>query len=201
MPSIAAHIICAKLIASKLKINDDDFIKGNILPDIINIPDSHRKIKGTHYYIPNIEFFLEKLDLNNNLQLGYLTHLLLDKYFLEDYIDKIINENEVFYSHIIYKEYDILNSHLLKNFNIDVSKLPLNFSNDSIPINLVKYQNNLKFLKTIKKEEKTKYLDINHFSSFLINSSYKIAIIIQQLKSNHVRTDTKKEAKRKLTKY
>ena len=50
MPSIAAHIICAKLIASKLKINDDDFIKGNILPDIINIPDSQKNKRNSLLY-------------------------------------------------------------------------------------------------------------------------------------------------------
>ena len=43
MPSIAAHMICAKLVADKLEINDPEFIKGNLLPDIIDIKNSHKK--------------------------------------------------------------------------------------------------------------------------------------------------------------
>ena len=30
MPSIAAHMVCAKIVGEKLEIDDDDFILGNI---------------------------------------------------------------------------------------------------------------------------------------------------------------------------
>ena len=109
MPSIAAHMICAKLVSDSLNINSDDFIKGNLLPDIIDKKDSHCKIKGKYYYIPNIEYFLENLDLSNKMDLGYLTHLLLDRYFLEEYIYEVVNGEEVFLSRIMYREYDIIN--------------------------------------------------------------------------------------------
>lgn len=45
MPSIAAHMVVAKIIGEKLNIYNKDFIRGNILPDVVNIDDSHHKLK------------------------------------------------------------------------------------------------------------------------------------------------------------
>ena len=95
MPSVAAHMICAKLVANELKIIHPEFIKGNLLPDIIDIQNSHRKIKGKYYYIPDINYFINILDFSDDLQLGYLSHLLLDTYFLEDYIYDMVHGQEV----------------------------------------------------------------------------------------------------------
>ena len=82
MPNISSHMIVAKLVSEKLNINDPDFIKGNILPDIVNNDQSHHKIQGEYCLIPNIDYFKRRLNLNKKLELGYFTHLLLDKYFL-----------------------------------------------------------------------------------------------------------------------
>ena len=101
MPSIAAHMICAKLVAHELKIIYPDFMKGNLLPNIINIKNSHRKIKGKYYYIPDINYFINILDFCDNLHLGYLVHLLLDTYFLEDYIYDVVCGQDVFLSGVI----------------------------------------------------------------------------------------------------
>lgn len=85
MPSIASHFVVAKLVSSYLGIKSDDFYKGNILPDIIDIEDSHFKIRS-YYEIPKLEYFYNNLNLNNDLERGYLCHLLLDKDFLEKYV-------------------------------------------------------------------------------------------------------------------
>ncbi len=37
MPSISAHMVVAKEVSKKLNISSDDFIKGNLLPDIIDM--------------------------------------------------------------------------------------------------------------------------------------------------------------------
>ena len=37
MPSIAAHMVVAKLLEEKLGFKSTAFIKGNLLPDIIDI--------------------------------------------------------------------------------------------------------------------------------------------------------------------
>ena len=57
MPSLAAHMVCAKLVSESLNIKDEEFIKGNLLPDIIDIENSHKKVKGKFYCIPDIEYF------------------------------------------------------------------------------------------------------------------------------------------------
>ena len=81
MPSIASHFVCAKLVSDKLDVDVEEFYKGNILPDIALLNDSHNKVRGSFYLIPNIEYFVENSDLNEDIELGYLCHLLLDKYF------------------------------------------------------------------------------------------------------------------------
>ena len=106
MPSIAGHMVIAKLVSEILCINDKDFIKGNLLPDVILNKESHHKIKGTYFLVPDLDYFKNNLDLNNKLELGYYTHLLLDYYFLEEYVPKVIKDLTVFETGIIYKEYE-----------------------------------------------------------------------------------------------
>ncbi len=74
MPSIAGHMVVAKLVSEKLNINDSNFIKGNLLPDIVLESDSHHRKKGTYYEVPDIEYFRNKLDLANKLYLGYFVY-------------------------------------------------------------------------------------------------------------------------------
>ena len=82
MPGICSHMIIAKEVSKRLNIDSDDFIRGNLLPDIIDLKDSHHKIKNNTYMVPNIDYFVKRLDLTNELHMGYLTHLLLDKHYL-----------------------------------------------------------------------------------------------------------------------
>ena len=123
MPSIAAHMALAKLISTQLDLKEEDFIRGNLLPDIIRLEDSHYKIKGKYFMIPNTDYFKENFSLSNNLYLGYYTHLLLDKYFLEEYVPNKIGNLDVFKSKIIYKDYNKINKKLVDEFNLDVDYL------------------------------------------------------------------------------
>ena len=79
MPGIVAHMVVAKLVGEKLHLSSDEFTIGNILPDISKEKDSHHKIQGKIYLIPDIEYWKSTLDLSNKVQLGYLTNLLLDQ--------------------------------------------------------------------------------------------------------------------------
>lgn len=184
MPSIAAHMICAKLVSNNLDINDLEFIKGNLLPDIIDIKDSHHKMIGKHYYIPNIDYFINTLDLNNNLDLGYLSHLLLDKYFLEEYIYDEVNGEEVFLNKVMYKEYDIINYNLLRKFEIDVDYLNKILKDYEVPINQEKYNKNIKCLNLGDIDEDLKYLNVDSFSNFLIDASNNIVKYLEEVRKN-----------------
>ena len=91
-------------ISIKNVLNSEDFIRGNLLPDIIDIKNSHHKINSGIYMVPDIEYFLKTIDLTNDLDLGYLTHLLLDKHYLEDYLLQLYPNRNIFLDQEVYKD-------------------------------------------------------------------------------------------------
>ncbi len=99
MPSWGIHLATAKKLQEKLQVETNDFLLGNILPDINNgyvIPDiSYLKTyQETHYFelqdlngqkewLPNLQSFMKdhQNDLKHPIILGYYTHLLTDCYW------------------------------------------------------------------------------------------------------------------------
>ena len=108
MPAWPIHLA----LANKLKPNNQSFLLGNILPDILDghlITPSHTIDKNqSHFRInkkitPSLFIQENKDKLNNPLILGYLTHLLTDEFY-----NKYISKN-----HLIKKDnqiYVILNN-------------------------------------------------------------------------------------------
>lgn len=174
MPSITPHMIVATSVAKRLNINSEDFIRGNLLPDIIDTENSHHKIKSGKYMVPDIEFFLKTLDFANDLDIGYLTHLLLDKHFLEDYLGKIYPNRNIFLDGLIYKDYDYLNHLLVKKFKLDTNYIENALMQYDCKINEKKLEYNINCLKN-NISEKTYYLNINSFSKFLKEVSKTIS--------------------------
>ena len=166
MPCIAGHMVIAKLVSEKLNIDDPDFIKGNLLPDIILKPDSHHKKKGTYYFVPSLEYFKTKLDLTKKLYLGYYAHLLLDYYFLEDYVINNISDLGVFANGEIYKEYNMINYLLVKRFDLDVENIKMILSDFGEEIDKEKLAHKLECLSRSTVEE-TRYLNFDSFANFL----------------------------------
>ena len=86
MPNIVAHYVCGKLVADKLHITNKDYLKGNLYPDYID-KKRHYRIKGRLFEIPDIELFMkEEKNQNKYFKVGYLTHLMLDKLFLDEFV-------------------------------------------------------------------------------------------------------------------
>ena len=124
MPNASGHLAVAECVADKLKIMDSDFIKGNLLPDLIKDKSiSHYRIQGTKYLIPDMKRVKEDLDFKDKTNLGVLTHLLLDLYFNEDYVTIKYPDFDVFADGRIYQDYDILNRDVIAYFHLDVEKL------------------------------------------------------------------------------
>ncbi|MBR1386127.1 MAG: hypothetical protein IJ568_04805 [Bacilli bacterium] len=172
MPNISSHMAVAKKVSELLKINSEDFYKGNLIPDLYrNKFKSHFKTAGERYLIPDIVVVKNNLNLNNMKDLGKFVHLMLDYYYLEDYLDEI-NDN-VFINDNIYNDYDIINDLIIKKFNINISYLEniLLSIDDDIDRDLLFY--NLECLKK-NKNGVLKYLEEKKFLSFLENVSYKI---------------------------
>lgn len=177
MPNLIAHYACGKLVQKKLNNTSKDFLTGCVLPDYIE--NSHFRIQGKNFLIPDIERFLEETNISNNdLMQGYLTHLLLDKYFLEEYVleniyDKIDENDNIFEKDKIYLDYTIISPELLEHFDISLEELKDILPNNNPNINIDKYKETIKEIIT-NKETKTKYLNPNSFISFIEETSERI---------------------------
>lgn len=174
MPSIASHFVVAKLVSASLNL-DDDFYRGNILPDLID-GNSHHKIKGSYYHIPDIDYVVNELDFNNNLNLGYLCHLLLDKFFLEEYIPnniKCYKDVDLFLPENIYDDYTKINYRLIKYFDLDVGYLNEIMNDFSISLNEEKYQSNLRSINSLILGT-PKYINFDSYVNFLKDISMTI---------------------------
>ena len=179
MPSIAAHMVVAKLVGEKLNIYNPEFIRGNLLPDVINIEDSHHKIKGVRHNIPDIEYFKNNLDLSNELYLGYYVHLLLDKYYLDDYIPTHVDNKDIFKDKTIYKDYCKVNPLLINKFELDIEYLKEVLSNYEQDIIEEKLNDNINYLMSTYTADTT-YLKFDEFSTFLSDISDTIYEEIKQ---------------------
>lgn len=112
MPYWGMHLAVAKKINQKLKMQENEFLLGNIMPDINNgyaIKDISKIIphRRTHYatkkkfekgrqIVPDYNKFYNqnKENMDNPLVAGYLTHLLVDYYWNHKvYIEKGIYDN------------------------------------------------------------------------------------------------------------
>lgn len=180
MPGIVAHMTAAKLISTKLGIKDPDFIRGNLLPDIL--PGSkeitHYRIEGKWYHIPDTNKYKEEHDLNNNLNLGYYTHLLLDKYFMEEFIPNIVKVKDVFKTGLMYTDYDNSNDKLIKKYKLNVQELLSILKFPDIEVDEERYKKNIECLN-IKGDTNTKLFKINEFEKFIEETSDIICDIIK----------------------
>lgn len=174
MPNICAHMIVAKEVAKILNLNSDELIKENLLPDVVDMEDSHHKIKSVVYMIPNIDHFITTLDFDNDLYIGYFTHLLLDKHYLEDYLGKLYPNKNIFLDGKIYKDYDYLNHLLVKKFNLNICNLEEILMRYDCKILEEKLKYNIERLKQ-KKKGTTYYLNFESFSQFLSDVSVIIS--------------------------
>lgn len=103
MPSHKIHLAIAKKVNDKLNLDLDSIMLGSVLPDLTIYKDhrtSHYQIDGTYEErLANPDKFVKeyKNKLNNPVMIGYLIHLLTDRYY-NDYFFKnhcIIDENKL----------------------------------------------------------------------------------------------------------
>jgi hypothetical protein len=188
MPSLAAHISCSKIVYERLGngINEIEFFMGGILPDLIDNKYHFKEISllNSNFYVPNINNYLnEDMELSESFKLGYLAHLLLDRYFLERYVlvfmkEKLSEEN-IFLSGNIYEDYTVINYRLLKYFGvshefierlIDIDKYKAVFD-----INETKFRHLCGIVRSTITELDPKYINIDEFVDFIGNISVIIA--------------------------
>lgn len=144
MPSLLTHLKICEKINQSLQLTQNEFYLGSILPDLI---ENHKSSHFSNYRIPNIDNYLKIINSKLSVvEIGYLCHLLADKFYNEfmfkNYINKRdndlisikINENEEYYSedkinqlkHSVYENYDIF---IVKNLFLNPFN-DLEFLND-----------------------------------------------------------------------
>lgn len=176
MPSVAAHMAVAKLLSEKLNINTPDFYRGNLLPDLRvgSMIDSHFKVQGEHFLVTDIDEAKKNLVLTNDLDLGYYTHLLLDKLFLEEFVPTYINRYDLFKTKEMYSDYDKVNFDIVDYFNLDVESLSEILTEDyGCDIDLEKLKTNIRCLNK-KEVSDGKYLKKEEFKKFLVEAAERI---------------------------
>ena len=143
MPSLTMHHSVSVIANRKLNLPEASFYLGTIAPDVINT----EKKELNHFYeklesgfkVPNIDLFITEYreSLSNPFVLGFLSHLLVDRYFFEEFIDKYIelNNRELVVNYLLnnelktiplregfdllYSEYDKLNKRLVEAYNLN----------------------------------------------------------------------------------
>ena len=106
MPSWPIHLALANKLNKKLNLGDE-FILGNVLPDVLgkNMINNHSQTIDksiSHFRYKNrklidVDSFIDKYKnyFDNPIVLGYLSHLITDKYFNDYfYINHVVGEDQ-----------------------------------------------------------------------------------------------------------
>ncbi len=184
MPNIVAHYVCGKLVSKKLNINDKNYIKGNLYPDYVD-KNKHYRIEGYMFEIPDVDTFMREEQMNDRtFKLGFLTHLILDRLFLEEYVINNIYSNldkkiNIFVPDKIYTDYTNISQRLLNHYNLNLDDIDNLMLREKEYIDFQKYKSDTEVIRTCTSGE-LQYLDPNSFITFLDDSSEKIADYIKR---------------------
>lgn len=207
MASAIMHLCIAKEVNKYLHMDERALLLGSIAPDLSKELGETKEI--SHFLdhsseddLPNIDHFLRKYrqDLHNPFTMGYLIHLLSDKYWFRDYINVYISR----YTHdkdkktltysalrsVIYNDYTNINIDLIEHYNLSLdiffNEYSLPQSNiTEIPINKLPVL--IDKLSLIIKEsttEKTFVFNTNDIIEFISASVKYIIKDIQMLRIN-----------------
>lgn len=194
MPSHKIHLKIAQDVNKKLKLNNDSIMLGSVLPDLTTTKNhglSHfQYIDEYPYNLANADEFIKKYpDLKDDISIGYIIHLLTDRFYNDWYYNnyklKGINTTKEF-KHNLFDSYDkyILKHFKLSKFNHDnvVSKIP-NYKDLKFDTNYLK-----DYISNYNKEIDESFIDeiysINNIET--LNKLYNecLSYIIDWLKKN-----------------
>ena len=206
MASIMIHLAIAKKVKEYFNIKKEkDYYLGAIAPDISKqIGESKEKshfLINTTDNIPNITLFIKRYPTfkYNSFNLGYYTHLMTDKLWIEEFIPNLIQDNTIKLSNssilssttteeienMLYSDYTNLNSQIIDEYEMDLSIfyeefIPPTTQLQEIPIDQLDILlNKMGIIIQNSKEEKSYTLDFEAIKAFIENTSKEI---IKELK-------------------
>lgn len=205
MASIMIHLAIAKKVKEHFDIRKEkDYYLGAIAPDISRqIGESKEKshfLINTIDNIPNITLFIKRYPTfkYNSFNLGYYTHLMTDKLWIEKFIPNLIQDNTIKLlngsilstnpeeiENMLYSDYTNINRQIIDEYEMDLSIfyeefIPPTTQLNEIPIDQLDILlNKMGIIIENSKEEKSYTLDFEAVKAFIENSSKEI---IEELK-------------------
>lgn len=205
MSSIMIHLAIAKKVKEHFNIRKEkDYYLGAIAPDISRqIGESKEKshfLINTTDNIPNITLFIKRYPTfkYNSFNLGYYTHLMTDKLWIEKFIPNLIQDNTIKLlngsilsanpeeiENMLYSDYTNINRQIIDEYEMDLSIfyeefIPPTTQLNEIPIDQLDILlNKMGIIIENSKEEKSYTLDFEAVKAFIENSSKEI---IEELK-------------------
>ena len=186
MPSSVMHLCVAKEVTKHIKVKEEEFFYGNILPDQLIEEKNYKKKDKFHFYDEqmignikkqnvNLEKFLSqyKNELIDSVSLGVYSHLITDYLWIENFTRKhLIKINDKIYIKskkgnirnnriTVHKDYDRMNKWLIPKYDISVEF-----------IKKVKYKGIFTKIYDLPHEEI--YEKMNRFMNEFINDEMKI---------------------------
>lgn len=183
MPSHKIHLSIAQEINKKLKLDNDAIMLGSVLPDLTiehNHELSHFQFEDVYpKNLANADEFIKKYpNMKDDISIGYIIHLLTDKYYNDVYYHTNIDgiEHNKNFKHNLFDCYDsyLLKHGIVKNINDKnvINKIPnykdINFDKKY----LIEYIDKLN--SDIKNANIDKSYNIEHLD--FLNSLYKNCI-------------------------
>ncbi len=205
MASAIIHLCVAKEVNKYLGMDEYQILLGSIAPDISKQIGETKEI--SHFLdhsneddIPNINHFLTKYedDLTNPFTMGYLIHLLTDKYWFRDYVYKFIeryatdrNKKELTYTAIkdvIYNDYTNINIDLIDRYMLPLEIFYIDFRKPTSKINEIPLDKlpilieKMGLIIEESKEEKTFMFNTKEIIAFIEETAKYIIKDIQMLR-------------------
>lgn len=115
MPGYVIHLATANEYMRKHPIeikNKSDFLLGTIKPDFTTKENKGNTHYGYSSSILSLRKYLREKDIDTDYEKGYFLHLVTDYIFY----NKLLKTT----SKKIYDDYDILNSYLIKKYNVEI---------------------------------------------------------------------------------
>ena len=168
MPSHKIHIKLAIDINKRLNKNIDSLILGSVLPDL-TINKNHslyhfQEDNNLPNNFANANKFIKKYNLFDDISLGYIIHLLADKYYNNWYYNEYQIDELSKFRENKHKFFDSYDKYILKHFKLN--KIDIN------TINKIPNYKDLEFDKNYLIDYINKYN--NEIESVSIDNNYKI---------------------------
>lgn len=169
MPSHKIHLSIAQELNKKLKLDNASVMLGSVLPDLTvehNHGLSHFQFEDVYpKNLANADEFIKKYpNMKDDISIGYIIHLLTDKYYNDIYYHTNVKgiEHNKYFKHDLFDSYD---KYLLKHGNIN------KIDNKQIINNIPNYKD-ISFDKNYLSE----YIDKlnNDVDNTIVDKNYKI---------------------------